>query len=82
MEMNNNLHNEMDYNDDSRSTISSISANSVDTSSPCERKQKIELQIRNKTRIRADCKSELAHNFSIHKDIEHPDYKSSLNAIK
>ncbi|GFT00784.1 hypothetical protein NPIL_640101 [Nephila pilipes] len=33
--------NEMNYNDDSRSTISSTSAKSVDTSSPRKRKPKV-----------------------------------------
>ncbi|GFT29563.1 hypothetical protein NPIL_185391 [Nephila pilipes] len=75
METNKDQQYEMDYNEDSRSTISSISANSDDTSSPCKRKQKVELQIRNLVELRETFRSKLAHSFSIHKDYEHLDCK-------
>ncbi|GFU15715.1 hypothetical protein NPIL_55331 [Nephila pilipes] len=78
MEMNNDQQNERDYNEDSRSTISSISAKSDDPNSPCKRKQNVELQIQNMAdgeRFR----SRLAHNFSIYKDYERPEYKDALN---
>ncbi|GFT37415.1 hypothetical protein NPIL_67221 [Nephila pilipes] len=82
METNNDQQNEMDYNEDSRSTISSISAKSNDTKSPCKRKQKVELQIRNLAELRERFGSRLARNFSIHKDCEHPDYKGALYVIR
>ncbi|GFT33551.1 hypothetical protein NPIL_1291 [Nephila pilipes] len=77
--------NEMEFKDDSRSTISpisSISSSSIDTSSTCERKQKIESNIQVYTSIRQVTKRELAQNFSIHNDYEHPEYKSLKNSIR
>ncbi|GFS79607.1 hypothetical protein NPIL_121831 [Nephila pilipes] len=41
MEMLNDSQNEMEFKDDSRSSISSISTSSIDTSSTCERKQRL-----------------------------------------
>ncbi|GFS98161.1 hypothetical protein NPIL_46481, partial [Nephila pilipes] len=80
--------NEMEFKDDSRTTISpissisSISSNSIDTSSTFERKQKIESNIQVYTSIRQVTKRELAQNFSIHNDYEHPEYKSLKNSIR
>ncbi|GFU43348.1 hypothetical protein NPIL_494931 [Nephila pilipes] len=87
MEMLNDSQNEMEFLDDSRSTISpissisSISTSSIDTSSTCERKQKIESNIQVYTNVRHVTKRELAQNFSIHNDYEHPEYKSLKNSI-
>ncbi|GFS28743.1 hypothetical protein NPIL_300321 [Nephila pilipes] len=83
----NDSQNEMEFKDDSRSTISpissisSISSSSIDTSSNCERKQKIESNIQVYASIRQVTKRELAQNFSIHNDYEHPEYKSLKNSI-
>ncbi|GFT16960.1 hypothetical protein NPIL_185961 [Nephila pilipes] len=85
MEMLNDSQNEMEFKDDSRftiSTISSISTSSIDTSSTCERKQKIESNIQVYTSVRQVTKRELAQNFSIHNDYEHPEYKSLKNSIR
>ncbi|GFT49082.1 hypothetical protein NPIL_421811 [Nephila pilipes] len=78
----NDSQNEMEFRDDSRSSFSSISISSIDTSSTCERKKQIESKIQTYTRIRQDTKLELAQNFSIHNDYEHPEYKSLKNSIK
>ncbi|GFS91392.1 hypothetical protein NPIL_370331 [Nephila pilipes] len=80
MEMLNDSQNEMEFKDDSRSTISpisSISTSSIDTSSTCERKQKIESNIQVYTTVRQVTKCELAQNFSIHNDYEHRNIKAS-----
>ncbi|GFU26367.1 hypothetical protein NPIL_416381 [Nephila pilipes] len=82
MEMLSDSQNEMEFKDDSRSTISPISSSSIDTSSTCERKQKIESNIQVYTNIRQVTKRELAQNFSIHNDYEHPEYKSLKNSIR
>ncbi|GFT25435.1 uncharacterized protein NPIL_519691 [Nephila pilipes] len=88
MEMLNDSQNEMEFQDDSRSTISpissisSISTSSIDTSSTCERKQKNESNIQVYTSVRQVTKRELAQNFSIHNDYEHPEYKSLKNSIR
>ncbi|GFT36161.1 hypothetical protein NPIL_676531 [Nephila pilipes] len=82
MEMLNDSQNEMVFQDDSRSTISSISTSSIDTSSTCQRKQKIESNIQVLTSVRQVTKRELAQNFSIHNDYEHPKYKSFKNSIR
>ncbi|GFT87671.1 hypothetical protein NPIL_458891, partial [Nephila pilipes] len=77
MEMLNDSQNEMEIKDDSRPSISSVSTSLIDTSSTCERKQQIESNIQSYTRIHQDTKRELAQNFSIHNDYEHPEYKTS-----
>ncbi|GFT70316.1 hypothetical protein NPIL_66881 [Nephila pilipes] len=82
MEMLNDSQNEMEFKDDSRSSISSISTSSIDTSSTCEGKQQIESNIQSYTRIRQNTKREPAQNFSIHNDYEHPEYKSLKNSIR
>ncbi|GFU43234.1 hypothetical protein NPIL_644121 [Nephila pilipes] len=88
MEMLNDSQNEMEFKDDSRSTISpissfsSISSSSIDTSTTCERRQKIESNIQVYTSVRQVTKRELAPNFSIHNDYEHPEYKSHKNSIR
>ncbi|GFT48545.1 hypothetical protein NPIL_286141 [Nephila pilipes] len=82
MDTNNDQQNEMDYNEDSRSTISSISAKSEDTSSSCKRKQLVELQIRNLVELREIFRSKLDHSFYIHKDYEHPDCRCARYAIE
>ncbi|GFT63242.1 hypothetical protein NPIL_83671 [Nephila pilipes] len=74
MEMLNDSQNEMEFKDDSRSTI--ISTSSIDTSSTCERKQKIESNIQVYTSIRQVTKRELAQNFSIHND-----YASRIQSV-
>ncbi|GFU31845.1 hypothetical protein NPIL_611151 [Nephila pilipes] len=79
MEMLNDSQNEMEFKDDSRSPIST---SSIDTSSTCERKQKIESNIQVYTSVRQVTKRELAQNFSIHNDYEHPEYKSLKNSIR
>ncbi|GFU39745.1 hypothetical protein NPIL_233261, partial [Nephila pilipes] len=80
MEMLNDSQNEMEFKDDSRSTI--ISTSSIDTSSTCERKQKIESNIQVYTSIRQVTKRELAKNFFIHNDYEHAEYKSLKNSTR
>ncbi|GFU48911.1 hypothetical protein NPIL_263011, partial [Nephila pilipes] len=88
MEMLNDSQKETEFKDDSRSTISpissisSISSSSIDTSSTCERKQKIESNIQVYTSVRQGTKRELAQNFSIPNDYEHPEYKSLKNSIR
>ncbi|GFT15815.1 hypothetical protein NPIL_562351 [Nephila pilipes] len=82
MEMLNDSQNEMEFKDDSRSTISPISTSSIDTSSTCERKLKIESNIQVYTSVRQVTKRELAQNFSINNDYEHPEYKSLKNSIR
>ncbi|GFS61614.1 hypothetical protein NPIL_394401 [Nephila pilipes] len=82
MEMLNDSQNEMEFKDDSRFYISSISTRSIDTSSTCERKQQIESKIQTYTRIHQDTKRELVQNSSIHNDNEYPEYKSLKNSIR
>ncbi|GFS56531.1 hypothetical protein NPIL_663371 [Nephila pilipes] len=88
MEMLNDSQNEMEFTDDARSTISpvssisSISTSSIDTSSTCERKQKIESNIQVYTSVRQVTKRELTQNFSIHNDYEHAEYKSLKNSFR
>ncbi|GFS89671.1 hypothetical protein NPIL_387081, partial [Nephila pilipes] len=80
--------NEMEFKDDSKSTISpissiySISTSSIDTCSTCERKQKIESNIQANTSVRQVIKRELPQNFSIHNDYEHREYKSLKNSMR
>ncbi|GFT11158.1 hypothetical protein NPIL_364001 [Nephila pilipes] len=77
MEMLNDSQNEMEFKDDSRFSISSLS-----TSSTCERKQQIESNIQTYTSVRQVTKRERAQNFSIHNYHEHPEYKSLKNSIR
>ncbi|GFT96096.1 hypothetical protein NPIL_65601, partial [Nephila pilipes] len=88
MEMLNDSQNEIESKYDSRSTISpisiisSITSSSINISSTCERKQKIKSNIQVYTSIRQVTKRELAQNFSIHNEYEHPEYKSIKNSIR
>ncbi|GFT69938.1 hypothetical protein NPIL_483301 [Nephila pilipes] len=67
MEMIYDQQNEMDFNDDSSSTISSISTKSDDTSSPCHKRKKIEKEIQQYATQREDTKTALnmMRNFQI-----------------
>ncbi|GFT96917.1 hypothetical protein NPIL_169341 [Nephila pilipes] len=82
METYNDMQNEMDYNDDTKSTISSITVNSDYPSSSCQRRKIIEKEIQRLATRRVCTKSSLAFHMKYQLDGSDKQIKFVSNVLE